>query len=167
MRNTISKFAFVAALGLALTFTFSCSSSGGNDDDPSPSPPKANMYFQSSLGLSNSGICDYLDEVLASSGGSVQDDDALEARELTFDMVRKDYLDIKSLLGNGVSAIENSNHIPESELRQQLSVSAGLTPTQLDAFMRGLNNRGNNSYIGFPADGYKMYCYIYVYIEKE
>jgi len=145
---------------LATLFTISCSTDSNDDSDaPYSQPSKANTYFYSTYGISDELFCDYMWDNTDENSLS---DESLAAVEYTFQDIKDLWLQVKAISG---TTIESKNNYAESSLRNDLMVSGGLAPSQVNAFMGELNNRKNNLIFGYSND-YK-YCAIAIYFEKE
>jgi hypothetical protein len=156
MKIQFSKIVLAAGFGLALAFT-ACSSD--IDDDQNSPPPKTNTYFYSIYGISNQSFCDYMWDNTDENSLS---DESLAAVEYTFQDVKDMWLQVKTISG---TILESKNNYAESSLRNDLMVSGGLAPSQVDAFMGELNNRKNSLLFGYSKDA--RYCALAMYFEKE
>jgi len=134
MKTQFSKIVLAATFGLAMAFTFGCSSDK-DDDEPYLPPSKTNTYFYSIYGISNQSFCAYMWDNTDENSLS---DSSLAAVEYTFQDVKNTWLQVKNISG---TILESKNNYAESSLRNDLMVSGGLAPSQVDAFMGELNNR--------------------------
>jgi len=166
--NKIKMFALTACFMLAMAFTLSCSSGGGGDDEAPLPSPRANTYYISLYGISEVTTCQYLDEMLLGLGGGTEDD--WEGKGYSFADV-KDVWTQYRLSGTGVM-LSSQGGYTEDVLRAKMT-QGGLTPSELNAYMRGLNQRGNNLTMLLPSEIVAFYnsnnssCYAVLYVEKE
>ena len=185
----MSKTSFIsltASLVLAITFTLSCSGNDGDDDDPGgdlpplvpsssslPAPSSSSYsssipsssYYVSLYGISDAATCQYMDEMLL---GVTEDD--WEAKGFSFaDM--KGAWDQYRVSGTGAMLFSQGGYT-EDVLRAKMTQGA-LTPSELNDYMRGLNQRGNVLSIHFPSEivafynGNNSFCYAVLYVENE
>jgi hypothetical protein len=157
MKNILFLLSLVGFV-LAMTLTISCSSdTDDNGDEPYTPPPRKNTYFMGTYGITDEVFCYYLFQEPDIS------DSALAAVEYTFKDIKDIWLNIRtSEYGIITQSITNYS---ESALRNDLAVSGGMAPSQVNAFMNELNNRGN-SMLFFYSNDYH-YCAIAAYYEKE
>jgi hypothetical protein len=156
--KTHKRFLVAASFALALAFTISCSSDDGDEDTYQP-PSKANTYFYSIYGFTNVDFCNYM---LDNTDENSLSDESLAGEEFTFEDVKKGWLELKTISG---VTLESMNNYPESSLRNDLMISGGLAPSQVNAFMDELNKRKNSFIFGYSSD--PRYCMLAMYFEKE
>jgi len=149
-------------------------------DDPSssslPAPSSSSYsssipsssYYTSLYGISDVATCQYLDAMLL-GGGSMTEDD-WEGKGYSFADVKGAW-DQYRLSGTGVM-LSSQGGYTEDVLRAKIT-QGGLTPSELNAYMRGLNQRGNQLTILLPSEIVAFYnsnnssCYAVLYVEKE
>jgi hypothetical protein len=159
--NKIKMFSLTACFMLAMAFTLSCSSGGGGDD---------NTYYISLYGISEVTTCQYLDEMLLGLGGGSMTEDDWEGKGYFFADVKGAW-DQYRLSGTGVM-LSSQGGYTEDVLRAKMT-QGGLTTSELNAYMRGLNQRGNNLTMLLPSEIVAFYnsnnssCYAVLYVEKE
>jgi len=155
------RFLLTAGLVLATAFTLSCSSDDSNNDD--------GTYYAASYGINNAAECERMNAMLVGNNSIMTESD--------WEGVGYSFADVKGIwdyyrVSNLGKLLSTSSGLTEDEVRNKILSYQDLqllTPQELNAYFRGLNNRGNQLTILF-ADEFSAspdVCFVILYVEKE
>jgi len=154
-------FFLAVSLVFALAFIFGCSNNNDDDHTYYDNNDDNRTYYAASYGITNAAICSEFDAMITGNSSSNLDD--LEGIGYSFDDV-KDIWTLYRISSFGLW-IGSQGGYTENSLRDYCSNTWGFTPQEQNAYMKGLNQRGNQLTIHFSSD--PVYCYVILYVEKE
>ncbi len=148
-----------AVVFAAMAFTLSCSSENGDE----------HTYYAASYGINNVAECERMNAMLIGNNSIMTESD--------WEGVGYSFTDVKGVwdsyrVSNLGRLLSTSSKLTEGEVRNKILSYQDLqllTPQELNAYFRGLNNRGNQLTVLF-SDEFSAspdVCFVILYVEKE